>query len=303
MLPRIRHNNFIGAVELFVKSSYTKTHSSNFFNNIQHAFRKKDWISNYDSLLTLREFFRCATQIDKNSYQVLSSKNETVNAMDKFLISFSLKDNGAEYTMTLRGSGFEYEEIPITINEYNSFMDFKNREFPLEQNRRLYACDIFQKKQSDIPERIKGYIRQAVGDMSYYYAFGEDVVSRLKRGKFELQMPGGGIKECEGWYIYEIINGYHFAIVIESLGFALTIYGGDELFRNSSSVVLEGEDYSLIYNFLVNAGCQQVELAEQVDAIISANLALNSNITKEKICEKYKSTIEAFKKEQLELPV
>ncbi|HFR6176573.1 TPA: hypothetical protein ACHXKI_002898, partial [Shigella sonnei] len=23
MLPRIRHNNFIGAVELFVKSSYT----------------------------------------------------------------------------------------------------------------------------------------------------------------------------------------------------------------------------------------------------------------------------------------
>ncbi|HFU3100508.1 TPA: hypothetical protein ACH5OU_003089, partial [Escherichia coli] len=95
MLPRIRHNNFIGAVELFVKSSYTKTHSNNFFNNIQHAFKKKDWISNYDSLLTLREFFRCATQIDKDSYQVLSSKNETVNAMDKFLISFSLKDNGA----------------------------------------------------------------------------------------------------------------------------------------------------------------------------------------------------------------
>ncbi|HGY8843048.1 TPA: hypothetical protein ACNTUW_002603, partial [Escherichia coli] len=27
------------------------------------------------------------------------------------------------------------------------------------------------------------------------------------------------------------------------------------------------------------------------------------NITKEKICEKYKSTIEAFKKEQLALPV
>ncbi|HFP1647687.1 TPA: hypothetical protein ACHKQG_002364, partial [Escherichia coli] len=26
MLPRIRHNNFIGAVELFVKSSHTKTH-------------------------------------------------------------------------------------------------------------------------------------------------------------------------------------------------------------------------------------------------------------------------------------
>ncbi len=50
MLPRIRHNNFIGAVELFVKSSHTKTHSNNFFNNIQHAFKKKDWVSNYDSL-------------------------------------------------------------------------------------------------------------------------------------------------------------------------------------------------------------------------------------------------------------
>lgn len=53
---------------------------------------------------------------------------------------------------------------------------------------------------------------------------------------------------------------------------------------------------TLIYNFLVNAGCQQVELAEQVDAIVSANLAADSDITKEKICEKYKSTIEAFKK-------
>lgn len=98
---------------------------------------RKRLISNYDSLLTLREFFRCATQIDKSGYQVLSSKNETVHAMDKFLISFSLKDNGAEYTMTLRGSGFEYEEIPITINEYNSFMDFKNREFPLEQKQTI----------------------------------------------------------------------------------------------------------------------------------------------------------------------
>ncbi|HCS2811370.1 TPA: hypothetical protein OQU21_003298, partial [Shigella flexneri] len=184
MLPRIRHNNFIGAVELFVKSSHTKTHSNNFFNNIQHAFKKKDWVSNYDSLLTLWEFFRCATQIDKDSYQVLSSKNETVKAMDKFLISFSLKDNGAEYTMTLRGSGFEYEEIPITINEYNSFMDFKNREFPLEQNRRLYAWDILQKKQSDIPKRIKGYIHQAIGDVSLGYALLEDIVSKLKRGKF-----------------------------------------------------------------------------------------------------------------------
>ena len=303
MLPRIRHNNFIGAVELFVKSSHTKTHSNNFFNNIQHAFREKDWVSNYDSLLTLREFFRCATQIDKNSYQVLSSKNETVNAMDKFLISFSLKDNGAEYTMTLRGSGFEYEEIPITINEYNSFMDFKNREFPLEQNRRLYAWDILQKKQSDIPKRIKGYIHQAIGDVSLGYALLEDIVSKLKRGKFELQIPGGGIKECDGWYIYEKIIDDNFAIVIESLGSVLTIYGGDERFRNGSFVVLEDEDYSLIYNFLVNAGCQQVELAEQVDAIVSANLAVDSDITEEEICEKYKSTIEAFKKEQLALPV
>ncbi|HAH2800252.1 TPA: hypothetical protein GF684_05555 [Escherichia coli] len=251
----------------------------------------------------MREFFRCATQIDKDSYQVLSSKNETVNAMDKFLISFSLKENGAEYTMTLRGSGFEYEEIPITINEYNSFMDFKNREFPLEQNRRLYAWDILQKKQSDIPKRIKGYIHQAIGNVSLGYALLEDIVSKLKRGKFELQIPGGGIKECDGWYIYEKIIDDNFAIVIESLGFALKIYGGDERFRNGSSVVLEDEDYSLIYNFLVNAGCQQVELAEQVDAIVSANLAADSNITKEKICEKYKSTIEAFKKEQLALPV
>lgn len=81
--------------------------------------------------------------------------------------------------MTLRGSGFEYEEIPITINEYNSFMDFKNREFPLEQNRRLYAWDILQKKQSDIPERIKGYIRQAFGDVSLGYAVLDDIVSKL----------------------------------------------------------------------------------------------------------------------------
>ncbi|MDO1727248.1 protein YtfI, partial [Escherichia coli] len=87
------------------------------------------------------------------------------------------------------------------INEYNSFMDFKNREFPLEQNRRLYACDILQKKQSDIPKRIKGYIRQAIGDVSLGYALLEDIVSKLKRGKFELQIPGGGIKECDGWYI------------------------------------------------------------------------------------------------------
>lgn len=74
-----------------------------------------------------------------------------------------------------------------------------------------------------------------------------------------------------------------FAIVIESE--VLKIYGGDERFRKGSSVVLEDEDYSLIYNFLVNAGCQQVELAEQVDAIVSANLAADSDITEEKICE------------------
>ncbi len=122
--------------------------------------------------------------------------------MDKFLISFSLKDNGAEYIMTLRGSGFEYEEIPITINEYNSFMDFKNREFPLEQNRRLYA-GYSAEKQSDIPERIKGYIRRAFGDVSLGYAVLDDIVSKLKRGKFDIQIPGGGIKECDGWYIYE----------------------------------------------------------------------------------------------------
>ncbi|HBI9874953.1 TPA: hypothetical protein NBO13_002711, partial [Escherichia coli] len=150
---------------------------------------------------------------------------------------------------------------------------------------------------------IKGYIRQAFGDVSFGYALLEDIVSKLKRGKFELQIPGCGIKECDGWYIYEKIIDDNFAIVIESLGFALKIYGGGERFRNGSSVVLEDEDYSLIYNFLVNAGCQQVELAEQVDAIVSANLAADSNITKEKICEKYKSTIEAFKKEQLALPV
>lgn len=230
MLPKSRHNNFIGAVELFVKSSHTKIHSNNFFNNIQHAFNKKDWISNYDSLLTLREFFRCATQIDKNSYQVLSSKNETVNAMDKFLISFSLKDNGAEYIMTLRGSGFEYEEIPITINEYNSFMDFKKREFPLEQNRRLYAWDILQKKQSDIPERIKGYIRQAFGDVSLGYAVLDDIVSKLKRGKFDIQIPGGGIKECDGWYIYEKIIDDNFAIVIELWALRLKSMEGMNVF-------------------------------------------------------------------------
>lgn len=68
MSPGVRHNSFIGATELFVKSSYMKTHLDNFFNNIHHAFKKKDWISNYDSLLILREFFRCATRIDKSGY-------------------------------------------------------------------------------------------------------------------------------------------------------------------------------------------------------------------------------------------
>ncbi len=64
-----------------------------------------------------------------------------------------------------------------------------------------------------------------------------------------------------------------------------------------------GRTLILIYTFWSNAGCQQVELAEQVDAIVSANLAADSDMTKEKICEKYKWTIEAFKKEQLALPV
>lgn len=59
MLFRIRYNNFIGAVELFVKFSYIKIYLNNFFNNIYYVFKKKDWISNYDSLLILREFFRC----------------------------------------------------------------------------------------------------------------------------------------------------------------------------------------------------------------------------------------------------
>ncbi len=171
----------------------------------------------------------------------------------------------------------------------------KNREFPLEQNRRLYA-GYSAEKQSDIPERIKGYIRRAFGDVSLGYAVLDDIVSKLKRGKFDIQIPEVELKNAmDGIFTKKIIDD-NFAIVIESLGFALKIYGGDERFRNGSSVVLEDEDYSLIYNFLVNAGCQQVELAEQVDAIVSANLAADSDITEEKICEKYKSTIEAFKK-------
>ncbi|MCV5490835.1 hypothetical protein OFM83_26615, partial [Escherichia coli] len=104
-------------------------------------------------------------------------------------------------------------------------------------------------------------------------AYLENVVSKLKRGKFELEGPEGSIKECEGWYFCEEINNRNYAMVIESLGFALKIYGGDEELRTGSYIFLQGEDYSLIYNFLVNAGCQQVELAEQVDAIVSANLA------------------------------
>lgn len=91
MLPRIRHNNFIGAVELFVKSSHTKTHSNNFFNNIQHAFKKKDWISNYDSLLTLREFFRCATQIDKDSIKCFHQKMKLYTPWISFLSVSALK--------------------------------------------------------------------------------------------------------------------------------------------------------------------------------------------------------------------
>lgn len=45
--------------------------------------------------------------------------------------------------------------------------------------------DILQKKQSDIPKRIKGYIHRAIGDVSLGYALLEDIVSKLKRGKFE----------------------------------------------------------------------------------------------------------------------
>ncbi len=36
-------------------------------------------------------------------------------------------------------------------------------------------------KQSDIPERIKGYIRRAFGDVSLGYAVLDDIVSKLKR--------------------------------------------------------------------------------------------------------------------------
>ena len=43
----------------------------------------------------------------------------------------------------------------------------------------MYAWDILQKKQSDIPERIKGYIRQAFGDVSLGYAVLDDIVSKL----------------------------------------------------------------------------------------------------------------------------
>ncbi|HDX3227081.1 TPA: hypothetical protein ROB10_001519 [Escherichia coli] len=292
MFPKVKCNNFFGAVELFLKSSCTKTHSNVFFNKIQHAFNKKDWISNYDSLLTLREFFRSATQIDKNSYQVLSSRNESVNDMDKFIISFSLKDNAAEYTMTLRGNGFEYEEIPVTMNEYNLFIDFKNREFPLAQNARLYAYDILQKKQSYIRERINGYIRQAVGELSVGYMSFLDVLSNLKRGKCQLQ--GGTIKEHEGWYFIEKIYNENFAVVIESLGFALKIYGGVENLPRSSYVFLEGEDYSLVYNYLVNANYPEVEIYDQAYAIMCGNLAANSDATKEEIRERYKTTFEAL---------
>lgn len=123
----------------------------------------------------------------------------------------------------------------------------------------------------------------------------ENVVSKLKRGKFELEGPEGSIKECEGWYFCEEINNRNYAMVIESLGFALKIYGGMRNFE-LALIFLQGEDYSLIYNFLVNAGYQQVEITEQVEAIVSANLAANGNYTAEKIHKKYKSTIEAFKK-------
>lgn len=101
MLFRIRYNNFIGVVELFVKFLYIKIYLNNFFNNIYYVFKKKDWILNYDSLLILREFFCCVIQIDKSGYQVFLLKNEIVYVMDKFFISFSFKDNGVEYIMIL----------------------------------------------------------------------------------------------------------------------------------------------------------------------------------------------------------
>lgn len=160
----------------------------------------------------------------------------------------------------------------------------------------MYVWDILQEKQSDIPKGTKGYIHQAIDGVSLGHTLSGDIVSKLKRGKFELQMPGGEIKERDEWCIYEKAIGDNLAAAIESLGFTFKIYGGDERFHNDSSVVLKGEDYSLIYNFLVSAGCQQVELAEQVDAIVSANLAADGDIIKEKICGKYKLTIGAFRK-------
>lgn len=56
--------------------------------------------------------------------------------------------------------------------------------------------DILQKKQSDIPERIKGYIRQAFGDVSLGYAVLDDIVSKLKRGKFDIQIPEVELKNA-----------------------------------------------------------------------------------------------------------
>lgn len=91
MLPRIRHNNFIGAVELFVKSSYTKTHSNNFFNNIHHAFKKKDWISNYDSLLTLRSSFVAQLRLIKVVIRCFHQKMKLFTPWISFLSVSALK--------------------------------------------------------------------------------------------------------------------------------------------------------------------------------------------------------------------
>ncbi len=66
------------------------------------------------------------------------------------------------------------------------------------------------------------------------------------------------VDKSDGWYIYEKIIDDNFAIVIESWALRLKSMEGMKVLRNGSSVVLEDEDYSLIYNFLVNAGCQQV---------------------------------------------
>ena len=94
---------------------------------------------------------------------------------------------------------------------------------------------------------LKVIFTRRLVDVSLGYALLEDRASESSNGvNLNSKYQEAGIKECDGWYIYEKIIDDNFAIVIESLGFALKIYGGDERFRNGSSVVLEDEDYSLI---------------------------------------------------------